>query len=275
MFAAGAIATANQSQGAVAAGGSGGAINAGGSTASATGGVGVNSGGASAGAGANVNQAQVQIPQNNLQPTPPNNNSVNGTQTGNNPSSGTTTDQNNQNGTQSGALSGSNQQQNQALSPTGQPIDQNRRFQNSNTNGANSSANNTGMRDQAITPADQAMLMQMRASAFPPGTDVATSSSVSFILKDGAVRLVGTVPSVAEQQRIAAAAQQTPGITRVYNAMRVATPVGGSATISTGEGTTTGSGSATPPTPTPVGPGVPPQTPPIALNPTNYGLRTP
>lgn len=138
-------------------------------------------------------------------------------------------------------------------------------------------ANKAGTRDQAITPADQTMLTQMRAAAFPPGTAVTTSSSVSFILKDGAVRLVGTVPSVAEQQRIAAVAQQTPGITRVYNALTVSgtESVGASASAGGGVGTGSASGGASATAATPAPTTQKQAQPQGSYAPTNIGGRIP
>jgi hypothetical protein len=76
-------------------------------------------------------------------------------------------------------------------------------------------------KDQAITPEDQAMLTQMRQAVFPQGTSEAWMNSVHFILKDGAVRLVGTVPTAQDRQRIEGVVRQIPGVTRVYDAMAV------------------------------------------------------
>jgi len=77
-------------------------------------------------------------------------------------------------------------------------------------------------RDQAITPEDQGMLTQMRQAVFPPGQPMASwMGSVHFILKDGAVRLVGTVPSTQERQRIEDTVRQVPGIVRIYDALAV------------------------------------------------------
>jgi hypothetical protein len=76
-------------------------------------------------------------------------------------------------------------------------------------------------RDQAITPEDQGMLAQMRQAVFPQGATEAWMGSVHFILKEGAVRLVGTVPSLQERQRIEGVVSQVPGVTRVYDALAV------------------------------------------------------
>jgi hypothetical protein len=51
-------------------------------------------------------------------------------------------------------------------------------------------------------------------------------SSIHFILMDGAVRIVGTVPSVAERQRIETIVTQIPGVVRVYDALAVNASVG-------------------------------------------------
>ncbi len=125
--------------------------------------------------------------------------------------------------------------------------------------------------DQALSPADQGMLVQIRASVYPAGVSIATAApaansstavggsaqssigvntaiapgaGVSFILKDGLVRLVGTVPSIEERQRIEAAVARVPGVIRVYDALAV----GGQA--NTGVTIVEGAGSARPLAPT-------------------------
>jgi hypothetical protein len=66
------------------------------------------------------------------------------------------------------------------------------------------------------------MLGQIRQSVFPPNQPVLPwMSSVHFILKDGAVRIVGTVPTAADRQRIETMVQQTPGVVRVYDVLSV------------------------------------------------------
>jgi len=78
------------------------------------------------------------------------------------------------------------------------------------------------MRDQALSEGDRQLLGQIRTAVFgaqatasPAGTDV------HFILRDGAVRIVGVVSSPDDQKRIETAVQLVPGVVRVYNALQV------------------------------------------------------
>ena len=235
-----------------------GAIGVGGGAVGVNGSVNANQGTVNNNTGAQAQQAQAaQNSQNaNNQPNqnPANNNAATaqpGDAAGGNSTAQSTT-------TQSTATPTTATGQSQAVTPT-------------------QNANNTSSRDQAITATDKTMLVQMRAAAFPPGTAVATSSSVSFILKDGAVRLVGTVPSVAEQQRILAVAQQTPGITRVYISLTVSgtESVGASASAGGGVGTGSASGGASATAAAPA-PTTQKQAQPLnSFVPTNIGGRVP
>jgi hypothetical protein len=89
----------------------------------------------------------------------------------------------------------------------------------------NSAATNTTpewlQRDQAITEQDRGMLMQMRQAVFQGQPLSGWMQSIHFILKDGAVRIVGTVPSLAERQRIEGIVTQIPGVVKVYDALAV------------------------------------------------------
>ena len=79
------------------------------------------------------------------------------------------------------------------------------------------------MRDQAISETDRQLLTQIRTSVF--GTSQATAplggTAVHFILREGAVRIVGAVPNAEEQNRIVTAVQKVPGVVRVYDALQV------------------------------------------------------
>jgi hypothetical protein len=114
-------------------------------------------------------------------------------------------------------------------------------------------------RDQAITEQDRAMLMQMRQAVFQGQPISGWMNSIHFILKDGVVRIVGTVPSVAERQRIETTVTQTPGVVRVYDALAVNASAGADA------GAANASVNAT------ATPGLPP----TSFAPTNVGDRVP
>lgn len=83
------------------------------------------------------------------------------------------------------------------------------------------------MRDQAISETDRRLLGQIHTAVFgstQPAAQVG-GTSVHFILRDGAVRIVGFVPSADEQKRIVNTVQGVPGVVRVYDALQI----GGSA----------------------------------------------
>ena len=106
------------------------------------------------------------------------------------------------------------------LSPTSQPGFTNRVVA---TNGS------ILMRDQAISETDRQLLTQIRISVFGSSQATATSAgttpsggtSVHFILRDGAVRVVGFVPNAEEQNRIVTTVQKVPGVVRVFDALQV------------------------------------------------------
>jgi hypothetical protein len=128
---------------------------------------------------------------------------------------------------------------NGTLTPTTQPGATNRVYA-TNSMGLSNSAPWL-QRDQAITPQDQALLLQIRQAVFPPSQQLTPwMSSIHFILKDGAVRLVGNVPTPEERQRIEALVTQIPGVVRVYDAITVS-PAGG---FGAGAGAANGSANA-------------------------------
>jgi len=113
---------------------------------------------------------------------------------------------------------------NGVLSPTSQAGFTNRILP-TNAAGIMTNANSPLMWDQAISESDQRLLAQIRAAVF--GSNQAGASpagTVHFILMDGAVRLVGTVPTMEERQRIENVVQKVPGVVRVYDALQVSQP---------------------------------------------------
>lgn len=106
------------------------------------------------------------------------------------------------------------------LTPTSQPGATNRVM---STNAPGLLNPNPLMRDQAISVSDGRLLSQIRAAVFgrTQGGAPLGGSTVHFILKDGSVRLVGTVASDQERQRIENLVQQVPGVVRVYDALEV------------------------------------------------------
>jgi hypothetical protein len=60
-----------------------------------------------------------------------------------------------------------------------------------------------------------------QATATSGGTTASGGTSVHFILRDGAVRVVGFVPNAQEQNRIVTTVQQVPGVVRVFDALQL------------------------------------------------------
>jgi hypothetical protein len=89
---------------------------------------------------------------------------------------------------------------NAVLSPTSQAGFTNRILP-TNSAGIMTNANSPLMRDQALSETDQRLLAQIRGAVFGPNQGGASpaGSTVHFILMDGAVRLVGTVPTMEER----------------------------------------------------------------------------
>lgn len=108
------------------------------------------------------------------------------------------------------------------LTPTSQ-VGFTNRLLSSNTGGVMTNAGPMLMQDQALSETDRRLLAQIRGAVF--GANAATSTSarapIHFILKDGAVRLIGTVSTMEERQRIENLVQQVPGVVRVYDALQV------------------------------------------------------
>jgi osmotically-inducible protein OsmY len=112
------------------------------------------------------------------------------------------------------------------LAPTSQ-LGFTNRILSSNTLGVATNANPLLMRDQALSETDRRLLFQIRAAVFGPNQAAAplAGTPIHFILRDGSVRLVGTVPTVEDRQRIENLVQQVPGVVRVFDALQV-TPTG-------------------------------------------------
>jgi hypothetical protein len=109
----------------------------------------------------------------------------------------------------------------QNLAPTSQAGATNRVMA---TNAPGSLTNNSRlMRDQALSEPDRRLLGQIRIAVFGPSGAPAPlgGTAVNFILRDGAVRIVGFVPNVEEQKRIESIVQQVPGVVRVYDALQI------------------------------------------------------
>jgi hypothetical protein len=108
------------------------------------------------------------------------------------------------------------------LTPTSQ-LGFTNRILSSNTAGVMTNTSPMLMRDQALSETDRRLLAQIRGAVF--GANAATMPSagapIHFILKDGIVRLVGTVSTMEERQRIENLVQQVPGVVRVFDALQV------------------------------------------------------
>jgi osmotically-inducible protein OsmY len=94
------------------------------------------------------------------------------------------------------------------------------------------------IRDQAFTPQDRTVLTQVRQGVQTQIRTITTATPVYFVVREGVVRLVGSVPSQQEAQQIEMIVQQTPGVVRVINELRVevqpgAQPGTGAATTDT------------------------------------------
>jgi osmotically-inducible protein OsmY len=99
----------------------------------------------------------------------------------------------------------------------------------SNTLSAMGNSNRFGghfaLRDQGVTQSDRMLLRTLRLSlADQLGTASPVRTPVHFFIDNGAVTIVGTVPTADESQRILARVQATPGVLSVFNDLHVGTP---------------------------------------------------
>jgi BON domain len=89
----------------------------------------------------------------------------------------------------------------------------------------NQANGNFVLRDQAVTPSDKVLLSTLtQGIASQIGVTSPAATPVHFFINNGAVTLVGTVPTADESQRILARVQQTPGVLSVFNDLHVGTP---------------------------------------------------
>jgi len=107
------------------------------------------------------------------------------------------------------------------LTPTSQAGITNRVFA---TNGfATSNQTTLRLQDQALTSQDQALLLQIRQAVLPQVQIAGQSAPISFIIRNGLVRIVGYVASSEDKQRVLSLLENVPGIIHVYDALAVNT----------------------------------------------------
>lgn len=94
--------------------------------------------------------------------------------------------------------------------------------------GTNQFNNNIVFQDQSFTTADQSLLVTLRQRVQTQlGVTTTGTMPVHFVINNGVVTLVGTVPSTIESQRILLLAQQTPGVAQVNNRLQVSAATSG------------------------------------------------
>jgi osmotically-inducible protein OsmY len=92
------------------------------------------------------------------------------------------------------------------------------------TGNSNQLNSNFLIRDQAVTASDRQLLTTLSQSVDAQlGIASPTVSPVHFLIDNGAVTLVGIVPTADESQRITARVQQTPGVLSVFNDLHIGT----------------------------------------------------
>jgi hypothetical protein len=107
------------------------------------------------------------------------------------------------------------------LTPTSQAGSTNQVFA---TNGlTTSNQTRPRLQDQALTSQDQALLLQIRQAVLPQVLVAGQPAPISFIIRNGLVRIVGYVASSEDKQRVLSLMQNIPGIVRVYDALAVNT----------------------------------------------------
>lgn len=161
-------------------------------------------------------QQQIQTPQPGLNPQA----AVNGTPTTLLSSNGAplTVDTN--------QLAANTNQVGTNLTPTSQPGFTNRVMTTNAPVLLTTNSNPLMMGDQALSEGDRRLLFQIRSAVFGVNQAAVPSAGtpVHFILRDGVVRLVGTVPTMEERLRIENVIQQVPGVVRVFDALQVGQP---------------------------------------------------
>jgi osmotically-inducible protein OsmY len=91
--------------------------------------------------------------------------------------------------------------------------------------GSNGLNSNFALRNQAVTPSDRILLNSiLQGLQAQLGVTSISGLPVHFFINNGAVTIVGTVPTADESQRILARVQQTPGVLSTFNDLHVGTP---------------------------------------------------
>jgi len=84
-----------------------------------------------------------------------------------------------------------------------------------------SSQTSVNFQDRGFSATDQALIARLRQSVMPRAGAPSLWAPVHFNVQDGRVTLVGSVPSVEEEQRIMAMAQSTPGVVGVNSQLTI------------------------------------------------------
>lgn len=104
----------------------------------------------------------------------------------------------------------------------------------------NPAAANFALRDQATTISDRNLLVSLRQGLAAQLGANSSQTPIHFLVNNGTVTIVGTVPNVNESQRIFARVQQTPGVLSAFNDLHT----GAASTISQPTPVITGAGSS-------------------------------
>jgi osmotically-inducible protein OsmY len=107
------------------------------------------------------------------------------------------------------------------LSPTSVPGMTNRLY---GTNLMNSTNRLMNPRDQAFTPADRAVLSQLRQQLQSILPMQSAGAPVVFVVRNGIVTLRGTVPNPEMRQSILSRVQQVPGVLSVQDQLTIGLP---------------------------------------------------
>jgi|SRR6185437_1900059 len=124
-------------------------------------------------------------------------------------------------------LTGSRTTNTPTVSPTNELAMTNGLPGNSNmtANASNQANGNIVIQDQAITPGDRVLLTTLQQGvAAQLGVTTMGALPVHFMINNGAVTLLGIVPTADDSQRIFARVHQTPGVLSVFNDLHVGSP---------------------------------------------------
>jgi len=75
--------------------------------------------------------------------------------------------------------------------------------------------------DMAMTDTDRTLLVQIRQSIPLQPVPTTVSGPLFFVLQQGVVTIVGSVPTVQEGERITAVVRQTPGVVQAFDALTI------------------------------------------------------